>query len=87
MFQEYNFRAIHFVKCCAGMPYINIYLLLTCQKQNQSLILPPCSVSSKIQELSVPSPFLVNPNILMQYQVKGTTLCNTVTYVFASITV
>lgn len=50
--------------------------------------LPLSFVRKKTQELSLPSPFRVNPNILMQYQANGfTLLLNTVTYVSPSIMV
>ena len=51
------------------------------------LILPPSSVSINSHELSGPSPFLVNPDILMQYHVNGSTSRRTTKNKFSCLTV
>ena len=51
------------------------------------LTLPPSSVSINSHEVSGPSPFLVNPNILMQYHVNGVASRRTTEYTSSSTTV
>ena len=64
-----------------------LYVLPFYLQVQYCLILPPSSVSINSHELSGPSPFLVNPDILMQYHVNGSTSRRTTKNKFSDITV